>query len=285
MTTSTTGAAQTSDDAAKGNEGTGQPGAAASATKSTAPAEVVIKRHGKDIPLPLERVRDLASKGYDYETRSTELKRDEKQYAEFKDLQSRLAANPALREAVSKAFENPDEVLRSIKTQPAAPKDADSDGDDGAETRAPVADRGQSELVNRIRGLEERLSQVLEKDRNSDNVRSMDAEIKSFPWVAENVAASRFVREYVNAKVHAGSTEPIAVLVGEAAADVRDMIVEQDRSRIARAERDKQFGTSDTRKGSPVTTPAPKLDKNSFRDGTFQAALRQRTKELLGQDV
>lgn len=274
MTTTTPPAGQASSDGTTGNDGTGPVGA--SAPPQPASQDLNIKRHGKDIKVPAARVPDLVAKGFDYEQKMAEIGRTKAQLAEYEAFKGKLDASPAMRDAVSRAFQNPELVLQALSTQSGT--SPGNDGDGAASGAAPVDQtllRQVAELDGKLRDLQAR-----EADRTINQ--TVESELKTYPWVAESKAASKQVREYVAAQIQAGSREPIAALVGSAASDIAEMLQEQQTNALARAQVKQSFQTLNPNRGSPAVSPPPALNASSFRDGKLAAALAQRSKELLG---
>lgn len=291
MSNSTPAGAQTSATDANGNEPTAaraadlKPAAPAKTPATPAPlteVEVTFKGRPSKLAVTPEKVREWAQKAMLVDDKTSELHRDPAQFAEFKDMQRKLHASPVLRDAVSRAFTSPEQVLSALQRQ-VEPAVTGDDQDDAAPARraAPAANIAP-EAQATIDDLRRRLTELEEQTATETVTKVLDREVASYPWVAGNKKAERLVKEHVLTQIRAGSRDGVAALAGEAANHVRELIAEEDQQRVARQKKSEEMQTTDPSRGGPMLTPAPKLGANSWRDGSMAAALKQRTKEFFG---
>jgi hypothetical protein len=270
MTNSTPATAADAAGNAQGNEGKA---ANAGANQGAPKAEpMIIDRQGKQIAVPPEKVKDLVSKGLDYEINNAALKRDSQQYREFEEFRTQVRNSPALGQVLEQAMRDPNAALQKLTTQPSDNKD-DNDGEEPKkQAKQQVQSSANSDLERRL--------QALEEDRSRSVVSSaMSKEIQTYPWVAESEKATRFVNDHVTARLEAGSREPLAVLVGEAANAVREVLVESQAKALERNERSQKMKTGGDRQGGPMLTPAPKFTEKDIASGKVRDFALQRARE------
>lgn len=282
---------------------------ASPAPASTDPVSIG-KRHGKDIRVAPDRVNDLALKGLDYETRIAAVKAAEAEHVNnpdwqaFKQFQQSFADDPLAKRAVAAALKNPDAVLNGLKNgkpTPAPPAkpvtnghdagDDDTDDDEPEVDATPRAARnGHAKQPDpEVQSLRQRLD---DRDR-IDNAKQMkgliEAELRQYPWLlnpggALSKQGSLAYRTAVAALSQPGTAVSISGAVADAANEILEAREEEAAGKIAAADAAKaRYRGSDIRNAPAAGTPPPKLDRNSFKDGTItRLALAEAQRRGLG---
>lgn len=275
---------------AQGNAADGQQqgtaGAGSTAATNTPPKELTIKtKGGREVTLPIERVTELAQKGFDYDRKMAELKSKAANLEEFDRFQAQIQASPVLKEAMMRASENPDLVLQALKGQAAraaAPAQTGDDGDEGDEAPAATAGQMPNEVAERLQQLTGAVQGLLSEREQNKREALIEQHIKEIPWVRGNKAAQVLVREHVNALVASGSRESADELVDLASDHVRRVLEESDTQRVRAAEQKQQFRTSDPSRGQSSLTPPKKFKFQDLSNGEIVKAALQRGRETFG---
>lgn len=233
------------------------------------PTELVLKRHGKELKVPVEKAVELAQKGLDYDKRMEDLNRqraalgsDTEQYQNFQTLKQRLAENPKLAKAVQLALEDPDAVL-----SPTPRNGAQDDGlglDDEPATSSRKTERRPppelAELRNELTKVQATQQQMAARDADIALNARLDVELSAYPELqsrpralaAAKREAIRAVREQGLAVEHAAS---------QAAADIRELLEDSGRERVTEARRP-VAPVAGPAPGIPATFEAPKVDRH-----------------------
>jgi hypothetical protein len=273
---------QTSQTGEQGNATTGQQGAQTPATNQ-APQELVIRHNGKDVRIPIDRAKELVQKGYNYDSRMAEVNQRAKHLDSYERFMSDMDKSPTLKEAVFRATQNPDLVLRALNGAAAPTPPA---GDEGAAQGEgqPAQNRQPDPLASQLQQLtgivEEVRGHIAQREVNE----ALEREISKHPWVAGSPSAQKFVRDHVRTQIEADPRNASSVdrLVFEAASNVRDVVAEQNERRLAEAQDRQNLRTTNPGRGQSTLTPAPKLTSKSLDDGTVLQAALKRGREIFG---
>lgn len=281
MTTATPGSENAHSDAAKGNEADSQRDGQPSATGTPNSKDRTVKYNGKPVTVPEGKIDELIQKGLVLEKRLAQLP-SERHLAEFAELKERMERDPAFKEAIKTAYQDPLRVVNALKIQPDVTPESDNDDD---ETPTPRARSNESretiaELKARLERAEAKIATSELRTAQGDLRSTIDSELKTYPWVEGKAAA--LVRQQVNAQIAAGSTESPQALVAIAADEIRELLSEQAAKKVEAARQAKEFQTGSAARKGPMATPLPKMTKNSFKDGSLRTAAAQVAKHFLG---
>lgn len=236
------------------------------------PSELNLKRHGKEHKVPLDKAVDLAQKGLDYEMRLTELrqreeglKADQRAYDEYKRLRDYLSANPAAKQAVAFAIENPDRVVEITKKRTER-REVDLDDDDDEPT--PREDPRVGQLEAELASLKERLNTRDKSEAKSRVEKSIRAELESYPWLSK--AERELAFKQVSLQMAQTPDESLSAVAAMVASDFKDAWEEKSKANLERQKRTNEFRTERPSRGLPPTVGKPeKLTKEAWRNGTL----------------
>lgn len=241
------------------------------------PTEWELKRHGKTVKLPEDKVLDLAQMGFDYTEKSTALKAererfkaDATRYGEYETLRNHLDANPDVAKAVAKALEDPQSVL-----SPQAPPREDYTFEQGGDQTPPRDKEAHSE----IQALKAQVSALMKADsqRNVSESRTaanvlISSEIASYPWLigkAKETAMARIVSE-----MERDSTQSPSAVTAIVATEIRELLEEDQQRRLDESKPKERFRPEPPGRGIPLPKPPEKLDKHSLQNGKMLAAVK-----------
>lgn len=240
------------------------------------PVELTLKHHGQETSVPLDKARDLAQKGLDYEKRLAELKaekealsQDSRSYDEYKRLKQYLSTNQAAQQAVSYAIENPEAVqrLRSGRGAAAASDDLDDDADDSVDTAA----REDPRVAQMQRELAELRAEA--DTRKAGETRAaveqqIRGELESYPWLTET--QRNLAYKQVASHLASNPDDSLVAATAVVASDFKKAYEELAEKQLARAGDRSKLRTTPPRHALPATVaPPPKLTKKAWRDGSL----------------
>lgn len=236
-----------------------------------APTELTLKRHGKEHRVPVDKAVDLAQKGLDYESRLTELKAreeslkgDERSYNEYKRLRDYLGSNPAAKQAVAFAIENPDKVVKLTSARAESADDEVEDDEPAPRGKDPRVEQLEAELAS----VKERLNTRDKSEAQARVETGIKRELESYPWLTERQKNLAF--KQVALTMAQNPTESVTAVAALVASEFKDAWEEKAKADLTRQERNNQFRTERPSRGLPPTVGKPqKLTKEAWRDGSL----------------
>jgi hypothetical protein len=267
------GQAQTA--AATGNAGTPAP-----------PAELELSRHGKTTKVPIDKAKDLAQKGLDYEIRSAELKqqeealrRDSTTYAEYQRLKETMRLQgPKAQAALELAIVDPDAFMRAAASASSgnAGGTATNAGDDGADGAAAAQHQRSStdpQVLAELNDLRTWKEQQQTQQRAGQLESQVTGELRAYPWLVSPDGrlnkSGQLAYSQVLASLSRRPGEPVAAIAAVVAGDVRAAHEEQHAALVKGQERGDGMQASDLRGGFPIPAMATKPTLKDLQDGTL----------------
>lgn len=239
---------------------------------------ITIKRFGREMTLTPEQAAAYASKGFDYEEKSKELKEERSQFTKQmekdrqalqvgKDLQELARKNPTAAERILAIANGQDDpVVASRNGNGNAPT---VDDDDLTETERAIKSRSESE-VNTLRSEISQLKQSLQQlggemqtraqreqqQQLTDSIRS-EAKATGF-WEEDEI--SEYVVPEVAAFLQAHPDASPQTAVWAKAEDHRKLVEARTRKISESAQRSARFRTEPVSAGTPTSPPSPYKD-------------------------
>jgi hypothetical protein len=247
---------------------------------------ITIKRHGEEIVLPIDKVRDLAAKGFDYETKMGALKSersalegDTVRFREYQSFYAQVQADPVLGQAIQKAIANPSAVVNGY-----AGTDSYSDDDDDY-----APSKNEAALRREIEELKSGIHRVTADLRNSKAIaaaeqsqKRLESEISSYPWLKDGEVAS-LAREYAEGELARNPSETVEAAVARAATKFRDILEKKQGVRVAQIDSKQEFRTESPTNGSPSAEVPQKYTPSDLANGTVLDNALKKLKEWQGR--
>ncbi len=231
-----------------------------------------------------DKVRTLAQKGLDYETKMAELsaqratlESEGQAFGEWKDWKRALASDPRRSQAMQIAYDNPEQVL--------APKTA-VDGDD-LETNGTSTQRGPDPDMLALRAQVEQLQGAINHQMGQTAETNLADRLgraaDSLDFLKDNKAARDLA---VSHAAHYLTTEPDASPEGAMAAvaeQLRQATTTSQQRKLERKQEGEQLRTVPASEGTPNPGPKPRVyDPNDLRTGKTRNAVMKTIKQDWG---
>lgn len=247
-------------------------GAAAATTKDGEPF-LVVKRRGQEAALTRDKAIELAQKGLDYERKMAEINEEKARFRDYAELDAALKADPRKKEAVRRAFMDPDSVLSPRPSRASSETDRDDDDPQVEERSAP--NPKIEELERELNALKQREGQRAQREAVSATERAVGKAIDSYEFLSAREAGKKQVMRLALGYLREDPHLPIDEAVASAVAEHSAVLKEAQTKELERSERSGAHRGIRPDAGSPLvgTTDRPKFSKDRLRGHTHKAAL------------
>ena len=247
---------------------------------------ITIKRHGEVIELPIDKVRDLAMKGFDYEQKMSdiksqrgELESEGTRYQEYKNFYAQVQANPILGQAIQKALADPNAVVNGYG---GSSRDDDFDDDYEPTSKDTAALRAEIEaLKTGIHRVTADLRTSKAQQAAEQSAKRLASEIQSYPWLKDGEVAS-LAREYAEGELARNPSESVETVVARAATKFKDILEKRQGERVASIEAKQGLRTESPSAGSPSVEAPQKYTTEQLNDGTVLDNALKKLREWQG---
>tara|TARA_R110002020_G_scaffold47968_5_gene137161 strand:+ start:434 stop:1249 length:816 start_codon:yes stop_codon:yes gene_type:complete len=253
-------------DEQKAGAGDGQPPSA------DVPDEMVLRVHGKDVPMPTSKVVTLAQQGLNQARAQeqlaadrTALEQDSTRYEEYKRLRAHLDANPLVAKAVAQAVQDPQSVL-----SPSAHRDGDADDYDDDQPQ-----RQEQRSTPELDDLRRQVAELSARDKQRDAAEAttlqgtrIDSEVSEYPWLEKgrirDVAKSQIAAVMAN-----DPRADLASVTAVIADDMKSMLEEVRTDSASRVSARRRLQTDKPSRGTPGVIPKEAPTKNDLENGNL----------------
>jgi len=247
---------------------------------------VTIKRHGEVIELPIDKVRDLAAKGFDYEQKMSDLKSqrselegDGTRFREYQNFYAQVQANPVLGQAIQKAIADPNSVVNGYA---GARKDDDFDDDYDGPSKSEAALRAEIEaLKTGIHRVTADLRTSKAQQAAEQSSKRLESEIQSYPWLKDGEIAS-LAREFAEGELARNPSESVEAAVAKAATKFKDILEKKQGARVASIEAKQGLRTESPIAGSPSVEAPQRYTTEELNNGTVLDNALKKLREWQG---
>lgn len=243
--------------------------------KPPPPAEVTLKRRGKEMNLPLDKAIDLAQQGWDYNEKlqalndeRRALEADKRGYQQYQALSGRLE-DPITARAVGLALEDPRRFLEA--SQGGSSGNDESEGGEG--NGGAGVDSGLREELAQLRAQIAELSpavrETAQERARSQVEKSIAREAESYPFLRENRERTQYVTDKVlNRLSLTGDLSDLQGVFAEEVDSLKSLFEKDMQGKLDRQNDRETLRTRPPQAGVNTATPAERLGKDDLMRGS-----------------
>ncbi len=222
-------------------------GALGSDSQSPPEPFLTVQRKGQTVALSREQAQALASKGFDYEQKTSELARQREEVAPFLQLRSQAEKDPVLQRALHAAASDPNRVLRALQGGPAH--------EDTSTPETNITEGVEQLLDRKLAPMQQELQSVRQEKLTNAREHAVEQAISSQEVLSDTKAGKQAVKLLAESFMAKDRDLSPVEAVGMATSIYTDGLRERGQQLLDKNARQAPLKTQNPNVGTPPTAP------------------------------